>query len=101
MIEKYKIHLKSTDNGGTLGIMFNDEKQLLTLGGNKRFRFQMISILEEFVGCKTIPEAYPIQKNKIRYECACTLKNFYRIIKELKEIGMYVETVKKLENIMR
>lgn len=99
MIEKYKIHLR---HEGTIGLIFNDEKNIATIGGNKRFRLKMIEILEDFFGCTTLPEPNEIQTNKIRYSVKCTLSKFYKIIKELKEFDqVFVESVKSLDRLMR
>jgi len=96
-IEKYLITIEQT----VLALRYDDDKRLITIGGNFRFRSVMECIINE--GFDRHPAGFPLQtqKNKIRFTFKKDREGFVNGIEWLRGNGYSVEPVTKHGNIMR
>jgi len=94
-----------SENSFLLGIQYDLEKHLVTIGGKKKFIPIIFTLLKEYFDCINgeFPEPKKIQKNKWRYSINCSQKKFFKFISDLERSGSryIVERVSALKDIMR
>lgn len=83
-----------------LGIYYKVEKNIMKIGGNKKFLLHGKHILEHYFEVIGEKIKFPSQ-NKFSIEVEMKLNIFDQGIDNLREMGIVVEQVTSLERIMR
>jgi len=97
MIEKFLIISGPT----VIALKYDDEKRILTLGSNIRFKRDMETILNEGFGVAFNMAPQYVQKNKIKYVYRKNKYSYENGLEWLRGNGYVVESVKNHGNVMR
>jgi len=97
MLFKYLISVEDI----SIGMLYDDRKKEMRLGGNKRFSDFINSIVETYAGLSLVKGHIVIDKLKVRYSISCTKKIFDRALIELSKQGISVAMVKSFNRLMR
>lgn len=93
-------YLLAVDQQPLIGMTFDDNTNILRIGGKMRSRFTIESIIEVSCGKDTEVHISTPQRNKIRYAISKTWEEFKEVIERLKDSGVIVTETEKLGRVM-
>lgn len=97
MIHKY---LLAVDEQPLIGLTFNDQNNIMAIGGKLRSRFVIESIIERTCEQDDEVRTNLPQVNKIRYEIKKDWEQFKVILESIKQNGVIVTETERLGRIM-
>lgn len=83
---------------GTVGIYYQESKQKLTVGGNKRFFHIINSLVQEYFGCVR-SAAIETASNKIKVITGCNIAKYHRGLKKIRKDDMTLQPTKRFNRI--
>jgi hypothetical protein len=97
MLYKYLVSVDEI----SVGLIYDDRKLQMRIGGNKLFSDFMNSIVETYAGLNLADCLITIDKMKIRYSIECTKAIFDKVGNEILKQGISIERVKSFNRLMR
>jgi len=97
VIHKY---LLAVDEQPLIGLTFNDQNNIMAIGGKLRSRFVIESIIERTCEQDDEVRTNLPQVNKIRYEIKKDWEQFKVILESIKQNGVIVTETERLGRIM-
>ena len=95
MVFKYFVNCST----GTFGIMFDDDKAEVAVGGFRMLRGKIEVLISEAFK-KKIPEMLTPQENKIRYKFKCSWEQLQEVFKLLDDSEYAIKETRKLGRVM-